>query len=57
MGVSTGLTGMSGRVSKVARGTGGEALVGSGLREEAREAEGTVRGRGRRAGLAVGGTG
>ena len=55
--MSTGLTGMSGRVSKVTRGTGGETLVGSGLREEAREAEGTVGSRGRRAGLAVGGTG
>ena len=57
MGVSAGLTGVNGRVRKVARGTAGEALVGSRLREEAREAEGTVRSRGRRARLAVGSTG
>ena len=57
MGVGAGLTGVSGRVSKVARGTAGETLVRSGLREEVREAEGTVRSRGRRARLAVGSTG
>ena len=55
--MSAGLTGMSGRVRKVAGGTAGVTLLGSGVREEARETERTVRSRGRRARLAVGSTG
>ena len=57
MGVSAGFTDLSGRIWEVAGRTGRLASGGGGMAEVARRAEGTVKGRGRGAGLTVGGTG